>query len=84
MVGGQVAGLRGNSHKADLRPRGGAQVATTGGQVHHGQTHRHNARGIHAKPLTNTTAGENKQSKTHLDERKLLSSLFLNLIIILF
>lgn len=62
MVGGPAAGLRGNSHKVDPRQRGGAQVATTGGQVHRGQTHRHNARGIRAKPLTNTTAGE-KQTK---------------------
>lgn len=73
MVGGQAAGLRGNSHKVDPLPRGGAQVATTGGQARRGQTHRHNVRGIRAKPLTNTTAGEIqtiKQKKPHLDERK--------------
>ena len=59
MAGGQiVAGLRGNSNKVDLRQRGGAQVAPAGGQVQRGQAHRHNARGIRAKPLTNTTAGE--------------------------
>jgi hypothetical protein len=69
---GRVAGLRGSSHKVDLHQRGGAQVATTGGQVHRGQTHRSNAHGIRAKPLTNTTAGEIKINKnqTHLVERK--------------
>lgn len=70
MAGGQAAGLRGNSHKADLHQRGGAQVATTGGQVHHGQTHRHNVRGIRAKPLTNTTAGEKQKIKKILKTTK--------------
>lgn len=71
-VRGQVAGLRGSSRKVDLHQRGGAQVATTGGQVHRGPTHRPNARGIRAKPLTNTTAGE-KQNPTTKEK----SSLFL-------
>lgn len=82
MVGGQVAGLHGNSHKVDLRQRGGAQVATTGGQVHHGQTHRHSVRGIRAKPLTNTTAGEKQTIKKNPSRRK-KTSLFLTLIMIL-
>lgn len=62
MAGGQVDGLRGNNHKADLRHREG--VATTGALVHRGQTHRPNARGIRAKPLTNTTAGEKNPIST--------------------
>lgn len=77
MAGGQVDGLRGNNHKVDPRQRGGAQAATTGVLVHRGQTHRHNARGIRAKPLTNTTAGET-QTIPSLDERK--TSLFLTFI----
>lgn len=65
MVGrGQAAGLRGNSLKVDLHQRVGAQVATTGAQVHRGQTHRPNARGIRAKPQTNTTAGETNKPKS--------------------
>jgi hypothetical protein len=73
-VRGQVAGLRGSSRKVDLHQRGGAQVATTGGQVHRGPTHRPNARGIRAKPLTNTTAGEkNKPKNPKNDERKKFS-----------
>jgi len=61
MVGGPVAGLRGNNHKVDLHQRGGAQVATTGVPVHRGQTHRPNARGTRAKPQTNTTAAIGKR-----------------------
>lgn len=80
---GQVAGLRGNSRKVDLHQRGGAQVATTGGQVHHGQIHRPNARGIRAKPQTNTTAGEKQTNKQNPSRRK-KSSLFLNYLLILF
>lgn len=76
MAGGQVDGLRGNNHKADLRQRGGAQVATTGVLVHRGQTHRPNARGIRAKPQTNTTAGET-QSNNHLDRKKNFSFSFI-------
>lgn len=75
-VRGQVAGLHGNNRKADLHQRVGAQVAT-GGQGHRGQTHRLNARGIRAKPLTNITAGEKQTNQIHLVERKssLLSQL---------
>lgn len=69
MVGGQAAGLLGNSHKVDLRQRGGAQVATTGVLAHRGETRRPNVRGIRAKPQTNSTAGEiQKQRKPHLDD----------------
>lgn len=77
MVGGQAAGLLGNSHKVDLRRREGALVATTGVPVHRGETRRHNARGIRAKPQTNTTAGEiQKQRKPHLDDKVFLNYYF--------
>ena len=77
MAGGQVDGLRGNNPKVDLRPRGGAQVATTGVLVHRGQTHRPNARGIRAKPLTNTTAGETQTITTRRKKKTSLFSLLL-------
>lgn len=79
MVGGQAAGLRGNSHKVDLRQRGGAQVATTGVLVHRGETRRPNARGIRAKPQTNTTAGEIQKTKNPIST--ILSSLIIILIL---
>jgi hypothetical protein len=82
-VRGQVAGLRGSSRKVDLHQRGGAQVATTGGQVHRGPTHRPNARGIRAKPLTNTTAGE-KQTKNPSTKEKVLSFFFLIFLILFY
>lgn len=72
-VHGQVAGLRGNNRKVDLHQRGGAQVATTGGQVHRGQIHRPNARGTRAKPVTNTTAGETNTNPISTKEKILLS-----------
>lgn len=77
---GQVAGLRGNNRKVDLHQRGGAQVATTGGQVHRGQTHRPNVRGTRAKPLTNTTAGEiQTQTPSRRKKNFSLSYFYLNL-----
>lgn len=72
MVGGPVAGLRGNNHKVDLHQRGGVQVATTGVPVHRGQTHRPNARGTRAKPQTNTTAGEKQTNKNPSRRKKTL------------